>query len=327
MTMQSCRKNIVISFLQVFIFIFCFIICLSVSPAGAQKTLESAGTQKSAAGSRTPDAAADKNLSKAVQDYFDNLFAKNYEEAVKLMPQSSRGDAAIAKIERWREKFMSPSDLKIINVRDNGDGTLNATTTFNYMNANGVKDIMREKVVLSLSGGKYSIKSHPSAEAASNMQVSNQQPGNASGASNPGAGFPVTMTPNSGAGMPDMAGLLSALSGGAGGAGATNIDPGELLGLMTELVNDPDVMALSSNPKIMELAKDPTIMSTLLSGNMTAIEANPKIKELLSDPAIRKIVEKVSSKRSNPSSGDDSGGQPAAPPSSVDGVDVDKIFD
>lgn len=295
------------------VFVLFFVLLLNITPAGAQKSLETSAAAKNAAASRLPDGVVDSKIEKPLRDYFENIFSKNYEEAVKSMPQSARGEAAITKIEKWREGFMSPEGLKIINSRDNGDGTVTATLTFNYTNANGVKDIMREKIILSSSGGGYTIKSQPSLERTAAASAAGPS-GN--------AGFtPVTMTPNApGGGLPDLSGVLKAFSGG-GGAGAANVDPGELLGLMTELVNDPDVMALSTNPKIMAIAQDPSIMNTLLSGNMQAIEANPKIKELLSDPAIRKIIEKVSSNRSG---GGNSGG---APPSSIDGIDADKIFE
>ncbi len=303
-----------------FVFIFLFVLYLILSHGAvtvfAQKTLESGGLKNIAAENDSPaDAASDK----IVAGYFECLFAKNYEEAVKLMPENSRAESEIARLERWREKFMSPSGLKIINSRSNKDGTITATVTFSYMNPNGVKDIMREKLTLAPAGGGFSVKSLHGADNASSSAAS-QPPSPAASSATPVT--PVTMTPNATA-MPDMSSLLSALSGGSAGSG--NIDPGELLGLMTELVNDPDVLALTSNPKIMEISKDPTIMSTLLSGNMAAIEANPKIKELLSDPAIRKIIEKVSSKRSAPSS--HSGSEQTNPPSSINGIDVDKIFE
>lgn len=314
-----------------FAFVFTAVILIQPHTACAQKSLEKGAPAPNPANARVPDAspgaAADAGLVQAVKKYFDSVFAKNYEEAVGLMPKQAGGDDAIARIEKWRERFMSPSNLKVINVRDNGDGTLTATATFDYMNANGVKDIMREKVVLSLSGGKYAIKSHPSAE---NLSRGAQPPAAPAARTGSPAGYPVTMTPASqpagpGAGVPNMASLLSALNSGSAGAAGANIDPGELLGLMNELVNDPDVLSLASNPRIMEIAKDPSMMSILLSGNMTAIEANPKVKELLSDPAIRKIIEKVAARKENPSSSGD--GQTANPPSSVNGIDVDKIFD
>lgn len=309
--MNLTIKILKTSFFKIAAIILALIFFSNIAPAAAQKSLEDVGGAKNAPGSRMPDSVVDSKLERPLRDYFENVFAKNYEEAVKSMPSGARGEAGIAKIEKWRESFMSPADLKILNSRDNGDGTHTATLTFSYTNANGVKDIMREKIILSSSGGGYTIKSQPSLERAASAA-----------ASGGAAGFaPVTMTPNApGGGLPDLSGVLKAFSGG-GGAGAANVDPGELLGLMTELVNDPDVMALSTNPKIMAIAQDPTIMSTLLSGNMHTIEANPKIKELLSDPAIRKIIEKVSAGRSG---GGNSG---SAPPSSIDGVDIDKIFD
>ena len=317
--MNSTIKFLKTSFLMftaiIFIFVFTSVLFLNITPAEAQKSLEAGAPAKNASASRMSDSVVDSKIERPLHDYFENIFAKNYEEAVKSMPQSARGEAAIAKIEKWRESFMAPEGLKILNSRDNGDGTITATLTFNYTNANGVKDVMREKIILNSSGGGYTIKSQPSLERTAA----------AAGASGGAAFTPVTMTPNApGGGLPDLSGVLKAFSGGDG-AGAANVDPGELLGLMTELVNDADVMALSTNPKIMAIAQDPSIMNTLLSGNMQAIEANPKIKELLSDPAIRKIIEKVSSNRSGGnSSGGNSGG---APPSSIDGIDVDKIFD
>lgn len=315
--MNITFKNSKPPFFMVAAIILALIFFSNIAPAAAQKSLESGGAAKNATGSRMPDGVIEPKIEQLLRDYFENVFAKNYEEAVKSMPSGARGEAAIDRIEKWRESFMSPADLKILNSRDNGDGTHTATVTFSYTNANGVKDIMREKIILTSSGGGYTIKSQPSLERALKTAAS---------ASSGAAGFtPVTMTPNApGGGMPDLSGVLKAFSGG-GGAGAANIDPGELLGLMTELVNDPDVMALSANPKIMAIASDPSIMSTLLSGNMHAIEANPKIKELLLDPAIKKIIEKVSSNRSGGnSSGENSKN---TPPSSIDGINVDEIFD
>ena len=106
-----------------------------------------------------------------------------------------------------------------------------------------------------------------------------------------------------------------------GGGGAANIDPGELMGLVTEMANDPEVMALASNPKIMALAKDPSIMNTLLSGNMAAIEANPKIKELMNEPAIQKLVERMKNKKSGGAQTPSGTGQPGG------NADIDKIFE
>jgi len=311
-------NNFIFSHVFKTVFISFFILTFYADAAFAQDTLESAVRKNAAAEKNAPENTA---AAKTVASYFESLFAKNYEEAVKLMPPTSRTENEIARLEKWREKFMSPSDLKIINSRANNDKTITATVTFSYMNSNGVKDIMREKLTLAPSGGGFSVKSFQGAQNVQSAAVSQLPAAANQAASTPVS--PVTMTPNAPA-MPDMSSLLSALSGGGGG-GTANIDPGELLGLMTELVNDPDVLALTSNPKIMEISKDPSIMSTLLSGNMAAIEANPKIKQLLSDPAIRKIIEKVSSKKSSPSS--NNGGEQPNQPSSVNGIDVDKIFE
>ncbi len=294
-------------FTTILIFSIILLSFLYVIPreAAAQKTLESTTGEKT---------STNTEAEKILRSYFENIFTKNYEEAILSMHASARSDETIAKIERWRETFMSPENLKILNFQNNSDDTLTATVTFSYTSSSGVKDILREKILISSQGKNYYIKSHPSLD---------KRPAARQAA---GAGFaPITMTPNvPGGSMPDMNGILNMLSGGASAGGSTQVDPGELLGLMTELVNDPDVLALSSNPKIMSIAQDPSIMTTLLSGNLSAIEANPKIKELLSDRSIRKIIEKVAAKKSG---GERQENASPAHPSSIDSVDINKLFD
>jgi|GEM_PF-6667046 len=273
-------------------------------------------------------AAGDKKADAVIKKYFESVFEKNYENAAGLMGNKVLADREISRMERWRESFLSPSDLKIINKKTSQDGVLIATVTFNYMNSNGVKDIKREKITLKLQNGDYEVASVPSFSK-NNPSQTDSTVQNAAATPNNQAPVTIPSFPSmSGASAsPDLSSMINMLGGASTGAGSANIDPGELMGLMTELVNDPEVIALSANPKIMAIAKDPSMMSTLLSGNMSAIESNPKVKELLNDPSIRKIVEKIAAKKSGASISSPAANGSAEPPSSINGVDVDKIFE
>lgn len=270
----------------------------------------------------------DQKINSAALAYFEDLFAKNYEGAAARMSKGA-DEKTIAKMEKWRDRFMSPSAPKVISQKANADGSVTAVVTFNYKNANGVEDLKREKITLSpATDGSAAVKNFDTLDSfvvPVEIPPMPQTPQIPSAPNSGGGANAVDMINNllsqsskGGTSAPNLTSIISAV----GANGAANIDPGELLGLITELSSDPDVMALAANPKIMALAKDPAVMNTLLSGNMAAIEKDQRIKELLSDPAVAKIVEKIKNRRENGASA-----SPAAPPSSINGVDVDKIFE
>ncbi len=275
---------------------------------------------------------SDEKIHEIVKSFFAMLFEKNYEGAAVFMENRQKPEKTIAAMEKWRERFMAPSDVKILNRKNNTDGSATAVVTFQYKNANGVSDIMREKVTLFNSAAELKIRNLDSLDAiikpasktvsgtVNTVSVSTSQPDN-SGASSAITSLLSGNTGSQSGGAPNITSLISAI--GSGNGGAANIDPGELLGLMTDMANDPDVLALATNPKIMAIAKDPSIMSTLMSGNAAAAEADPRIKELLSDPGVQKIIEKMKNKKS----GGSSGSSIESTPSSVSDSQMDKIFE
>ena len=311
--------------------------------ADAQSSLEGVKSQPGFASEEvkiTPEKKSaensynDEKINETLRSFFAMLFEKNYEGAAALMENRQKFEKTVSAMEKWRERFMAPSEIKMLNRKKNADGSLTAVVTFQYKNANGVADIMREKITLSNSAAGLKVRNFdslnaimmPAPKPAAAKVVPVTIPQNNSGASSDDASSAITsLLSGSGAsqsgGAPNITSLISAIGS---NNSAANIDPGELLGLMTDMANDPDVLALATNPKIMAIAKDPSIMSTLMSGNTAAAEADPRIKELLSDPGVQKIIEKMKNKKSG---GGNSGSSLESAPSSVSDSQMDKIFE
>jgi len=274
---------------------------------------------------------SDEKIHETLRSFFAMLFEKNYEGAAALMENRQKQEKIVSAMEKWRDRFMAPSEIKFLNQKKNADGSVTAVVTFQYKNANGVSDIMREKMTLSGTAAELKVRSFDSLNpimmpAPKTVPTANVTPvtipQNNSGSSSTDASSVINslLSGSQGGSAPNITSLISAIGS---NNSAASIDPGELLGLMTDMVNDPDVLALATNPKIMAIAKDPSIMSTLMSGNTAAAEADPRIKELLSDPGVQKIIEKMKAKRSG-------GGQSSpsySPPSSVSESEMDKIFE
>lgn len=263
--------------------------------------------------------ASDEKIDVAVKTFFASAFEKDYETAAMYMKTGESADKSVARIEKWREKFMAPSNLKILSKKRNADGTVAAVVTFQYKNANGVADIMREKVTVSAGDiPKIAmIESFDKKEAAKPqpVQISSGTAPAAGGSSDTGIdGLIDSMGGggNGGGSAPNITGIISAIGSGGGG----NIDPGTLMNLVTEMANDPEVLELATNPKIMAIAQDSSVMNLLLSGNMNAISKDPRVKELLSDPAVQKLINKMKNK---------TGGSKSQPSSST--TDIDKLFE
>ncbi len=322
------------------------VLALSLSLTGgsavlAQSSLESGNRQFGFASEEVKIAGVknssentynDEKVNERLRSFLALLFEKNYEGAAALMENRQKQEKTVSAMEKWRERFMAPSDIKMLNKKKNADGSVTAVVTFQYKNANGVSDIMREKITLVNSTAELKVRNFDSLNS---IMMSASKP------VSPAAGVvPVTIPQNnSGASSSDASSVINSLLSGSQGGSAPNItslisaigsnnsaasiDPGELLGLMTDMANDPDVLALATNPKIMAIARDPSIMSTLMSGNTAAAEADPRIKELLSDPGVQKIIEKMKSKRS----GGNSGSSLESSPSSVSESQMDEIFE
>jgi len=264
--------------------------------------------------------ANEEKIDMTLKTFFSNVFEKDYESAAMYMKTGESADKAVAKIEKWREKFMTPSNLKVLSKKKNSDGTVAAVVTFQYKNQNGVADIMREKVTV--SAGEIpkiavldSFDKKDTTSAQQPVQISGNTASNTGGNDLNGLLNSLSGGGNSGGSAPNITSIISAIGSGGSGGGAMNIDPGTLMNLVTEMSSDPEVMQLATNPKIMAIAQDPSVMNTLLSGNMDAISKDPRIKELMNDPAIQRIVEKMKNK----------GGGSAKPSSGAN--EVDKLME
>lgn len=236
------------------------------------------------------------SVKKLVNNYFENIFNKNYEEAIKLLSNIENEEQTILKLDKWRKTFLSPNNLKIINIKENNDNTINVTLTFEYVTSNGIKDIIRDEVVITLTGkDKLLIKKHKSVSEISLTSDKFNYEKQTDNYSYNNSNLNTNVENKNNLNFNNFSNLLSLFNSSQN----SDINPLELFSLINELANDPDVLALASDPKIMEISNDPQIMNILLSGNLEAIQSNPKIQELMSHPAIKKIIEKVIAKNKN----------------------------
>lgn len=76
--------------------------------------------------------------------------------------------------------------------------------------------------------------------------------------------------------------------------GATS---GEVQGLATKMMGDEQIMALiqelQNDPEMQALLNDPSVMSAISSGNLSALTSNPKFMQLLNNPKVREIQKRM----------------------------------
>ncbi|MEZ7893470.1 MAG: hypothetical protein QMC67_17175 [Candidatus Wallbacteria bacterium] len=337
-------KNSLTKSVNIIIICFVFLLSVNLKAASAQNTLEGGGKnflaktaevkiEKPSSVTKLPGAEiiADEKIAGCIKEYLNAIFEKDYERAVSMMADQSKAESAIAKLENWRESFMAPANIKILNIKSTASSDYSAAFTFEYKNPSGVSDLIRGRIIIAVLNSKLKIKelvpAQRAAETSNTVAPNFSTPNNSSAYShskpqNSSTGSTAANTSN---GSPDIASMISALSGSNAGAssGNMNVDPSALLNIMNQMMNDPDVLELATNPKLMEIAKDPSIMDTLLSGNKNAISNNPKIQELMNDPAVRKIIEKMKNKMENKGGSNEnpSGSDPSQ------NINVDSIFE
>ncbi len=176
-----------------------------------------------------------------------------------------------------------------------------AVLTFKYKNAAGVDAVERAELKLAGAPGGYKVEGlkKRAAEAAP-----------------PPVPLPVTIpenpAPGAGAGIPGGLGggdLFGAARGLLGNLQASGGDPSKLQGLtslgpISQLMADPQVIALASDPRIQAIANDPRILGAIMAGDLDAVMKDPRLLQLANDPKFKNVLEKFVS-------GGESGGGPA----------------
>lgn len=217
--------------------------------------------------------------------FFTALFERRYEDAHALTTGRTAEETAFARYDAWAGKYFSPSDLKVLRVKPDGDGTV-AVVTFKYKTPAGVDAV--ERAELRLAG----------APGAHRVEGLKRRAGEADPAAAGGHHAPVTIPqnlPGAPGGNPfgALSGLLSGMGGNAGG-GAPGGELGGLLnsGPFGQLMADPQVLALASDPRVRAIANDPRIVGAIFSGDFDAIMNDPRLQQLADDPAFKNVLEK-----------------------------------
>ncbi|MDD2766086.1 MAG: hypothetical protein PHE83_19150, partial [Opitutaceae bacterium] len=96
------------------------------------------------------------------QKFVNALFERRYEDAYALTTKSESEEAAFARYDAWAANYFSPSDLKVLRMKEEKGGGRQTgnliVLTFKYKNANGVDAIARAELIVAGASGAFKVE-------------------------------------------------------------------------------------------------------------------------------------------------------------------------